>query len=67
MFKAGVVKMIYAINNSNYEVHQQLAESDDVKDKILFVYNVNCNRAVFDDLVSTLQTRQGYCYKWQIA
>lgn len=52
MFKAGEVKVIYAINNSNYEVHRQLAESDDIKDKILFVYNVNCDRAVFGDLVS---------------
>lgn len=52
MFKAGEVKFIYAINNSNYEVHKQLAESDDIKDKILFVYNVNCDRAVFGDLVS---------------
>ena len=52
MFKAGEVKVIYAINNSNYEVHKQLAESDDIKDKILFVYNVNCDRAVFGDLVS---------------
>lgn len=52
MFKAGEVKVIYAINNSNYEVHKQLAECDDIKDKILFVYNVNCDRAVFGDLVS---------------
>ena len=52
MFKAGEVKVIYAINNSNYEVHKQLAESDDIKDKILFVYNVNCDRAVFGDLVT---------------
>jgi regulator of RNase E activity RraA len=52
MFKAGEVKVIYAINNSNYEVHKQLAESDDIKNKILFIYNVNCDRAVFGDLVS---------------
>lgn len=52
IFKAGEVKVIYAINNSNYEVHKQLAECDDIKDKILFVYNVNCDRAVFGDLVS---------------
>lgn len=52
MFKAGEVKVIYAINNSNYEVHKQLAESEDIKGKILFVYNVNCDRAVFGDLVS---------------
>lgn len=52
LFKAGIVKVIYAINNSNYEVHKQLAESDDIKDKILFIYNVNCDRAIFGDLVS---------------
>lgn len=52
MFKAGVVKLIYAINNSNYEVHKQIAESEDITDKILFVYNVNCDRAIFGDLVS---------------
>lgn len=52
MFKAGEVKVVYAINNSNYEVHRQLAESDDIKNKILFVYNVNCDRAVFGDLVT---------------
>lgn len=52
MFKAGEVKVIYAINDSNYEVHKQLAECDDIKDKILFVYNVNCNHAVFGALVS---------------
>ena len=51
MFRVGEVKVIYAINNSNYEVHKQLAESDDIKDKILFVYNVNCDKAVFGDLV----------------
>ena len=38
MFKAGEVAFIYAINNSNFEVHRQLAEKD-IKDKILFVYN----------------------------
>ncbi len=52
MFKVGEVKVIYAINNSNYEVHRQLAEADDIKGKILFVYNVNCDKAVFGDLVS---------------
>lgn len=51
MFKAGEVAFIYAINNSNYEVHRQLAEKD-IKDKILFVYNVNCDRAIFGDLVT---------------
>jgi regulator of RNase E activity RraA len=52
LFRAGEVKLIYAINNSNWHVHRQLAESNDIKDKILFIYNVNCDRAVFGDLVS---------------
>lgn len=51
MFRAGEVAFIYAINNSNYEVHRQLAEKD-IKDKILFVYNVNCDKAIFGDLVT---------------
>lgn len=52
IFKSGEVKVIYAINNSNYEVHKQLAETDDIKGKILFIYNVNCDRAIFGDLVT---------------
>lgn len=52
MFRAGEVKFVYAINNSNFELHRQLAECEDIKDKILFVYNVNCDRAIFGDLVS---------------
>ena len=52
LFKVGEVKVIYAINNSNYEVHKQLAECEDLKDKILFVYNINCDRAIFGDIVS---------------
>ena len=52
LFRAGEVKLVYAINNSNWHVHKQLAEADDIKDKILFIYNVNCDRAIFGDLVS---------------
>ena len=37
LFRAGEVKLIYAINNSNWHVHKQLAEADDIKDKILFI------------------------------
>lgn len=50
-FRVGEVAFVYAINNSNYEVHKQLAEID-ITDKILFVYNVNCDRAIFGDLVT---------------
>ena len=50
-FRAGEVVCIYDINNSNYEVHKQVAELD-LADKILFIYNVNCDKAIFGDLVS---------------
>ena len=50
-FVVGEVAVVYAINNSNYEVHKQLAEAD-LSDKVLFVYNVNCDKAIFGDLVS---------------
>lgn len=52
LFRTGEVKFVYAINNSNYELHKQLAESNDINNKILFIYNVNCDRAIFGDLVS---------------
>lgn len=50
-FKAGEVAFIYAINDSNFEVHRQLHNMD-LRGKILYVYNVNCKRAIFGDLVS---------------
>lgn len=50
-FKAGEIVFVYAINNSNYELHKQIAEAD-LTDKILFVYNVNCDKAIFGDLVT---------------
>ena len=49
--RVGEVVIVYAINNSNYEVHKQLAELD-LTDKILYVHNVNCDRAIFGDLVT---------------
>lgn len=50
LFRAGEVAFVYAINNSNYELHKQLAEKD-LRDKIVFVNNINCDRAIFGDLV----------------
>jgi len=50
-FVAGEVAFIYAVNDSNYEVHRQLADAD-LKGKIVFVYNVNCSRAIFGSLVA---------------
>lgn len=50
-FVAGEAAFIYAVNDSNYEVHRQLADAD-LKGKIVFVYNVNCSRAIFGSLVA---------------
>lgn len=50
-FVVGEVVVVYAINNSNYEVHKQLSELD-LTDKVLYVHNVSCDRAIFGDLVS---------------
>lgn len=50
-FVVGEVVAIYAINNSNYEVHKQLVDLD-LSNKILYIHNVNCDRAIFGDLVS---------------
>lgn len=51
LYRVGEVVCIYAINNSNYEVHRQLAETN-IQDKILYIHNVNCDKAVFGDLVT---------------
>ena len=50
-FAVGEVILIYAINNSNYEVHRQIADTD-LENKIVYVYNVNCSKAIFGELVS---------------
>lgn len=50
-FYVGEVIVIYALNNSNWEVHEQIHNMD-LTDKILYVYNINCDRAIFGDLVS---------------
>ena len=50
-YVVGEAILVYAINNSNYELHKQLSELD-LTNKILFVYNVNCDRAIFGDLVT---------------
>ena len=51
IFCAGEVAFVYALNNSNWEVHEQLKDLD-LLDKIVYVYCINCNRAIFGDLVS---------------
>ena len=48
---AGEVAFVYALNNSNWEVHEQLKDMD-LRDKIVYVHCINCDRAIFGDLVS---------------
>lgn len=51
LFYAGEVVLIYAVNNSNWEVHKQIQDYD-LRDKIVYVHGINCDRAIFGDLVS---------------
>lgn len=51
LFCAGEVVLVYALNNSNWEVHEQLKDLD-LRDKIVYVHCVNCDKAIFGDLVS---------------
>ena len=51
MYAAGQVKYVYAHSESNYHLHEQLANIEE--DKIIFVDAIECEgRAVFGDLVS---------------
>lgn len=51
MYKAGVVKWIYAYGESNWPVHEQIQNIDE--DRIILVDAFDCNgRAVFGELVS---------------
>jgi regulator of RNase E activity RraA len=50
-FVVGEVAFVYALNNSNWEVHRQL-DSLDCENKIVYVHPVNCDRSIFGDLVS---------------
>jgi len=47
----GEAVFIYALNNSNWEVHEQLHHLD-LQDKIVYVHGIDCDRAIFGDLVS---------------
>lgn len=50
-FSVGVVKWVYAYDESNWEVHEQLQNVE--KGKIIFVESFNCGeRAIFGELVS---------------
>ncbi|MBQ9417293.1 MAG: hypothetical protein IJU19_01800 [Bacteroidales bacterium] len=50
-YEVGEAAFVYAINNSNYEVHLQLQDMD-LENKIVYVHAINCDRAIFGDLVS---------------
>jgi 4-hydroxy-4-methyl-2-oxoglutarate aldolase len=51
-FRVGEVVFVYAYNESNWEVHEQIANLD-IENKIVYVHAINCSdRAIFGDLVS---------------
>jgi len=51
-FKAGEVVFIYAYNESNWELHEQIANAD-CQDKIVYIHAIDCSdRAIIGDLVS---------------
>lgn len=50
-FSVGIVKWVYAYDESNWDVHEQLQNVE--KGKIIFVESFNCGeRAIFGELVS---------------
>lgn len=50
-YKAGKIKWVYAYDESNWPVHEQIQELEE--DNIVFVDTFNCgNRAIFGELVS---------------
>ncbi len=51
LHKVGIVEFIYAWNESNWEVHEQLQTINE--NRIVYVHAMNCGeRAIFGDLVS---------------
>lgn len=50
-FRVGEIAFIYAVNGSNWEVHEQLGRLN-VENKVVYVHSINCeDKAVFGDLV----------------
>ena len=50
-FKVGMIKWIFALNESNWTIHQQIEKIEE--DKIIFASQFNCKeRALFGELVS---------------
>lgn len=60
-FCVGEVVFVYAYNESNWEVHEQIANLD-CRGKIVYVHAINCGeRAIFGDLVSKYLTLYKRC------
>lgn len=50
-YKAGIIKYVYAYDESNWPVHEQIEDIEE--DRIIFVDSFDCgNRAIFGELVS---------------
>lgn len=50
-YKAGIVRYVYAYDESNWSVHEQIQDIEE--DRIIFVDSFDCNeRAIFGELVS---------------
>jgi regulator of RNase E activity RraA len=51
MFRAGKVKCVFAANESNYTVHEQVEKVD--KDSVVIIFTHNCNdRSIIGELVA---------------
>jgi len=51
-FRVGEVVFVYAYKESNWEVHEQIAEMD-LADKIVYIHGIECaDRAIIGDLIS---------------
>lgn len=53
--RVGIVRPVFAANNTNYAIHEQVRSVE--TDEVVVVYTHNCdNRAIFGDLVSKFVT-----------
>lgn len=51
IFKVGKIRYVYAVNESNWTVHEQVIDTEE--DDVIFIDSINCNgRAVIGELVS---------------
>lgn len=50
-FKVGKIRYVYALNESNWTVHEQVIDTEE--DDVVFIDSINCNgRAIIGELVS---------------